>query len=178
MNGIENFKLNIELFKLINYSRSNFLDTFFSYFYLLGKGYVAIPIALVITYLKRPKSIRLLVITLIILGIIVVTIKKLYPVPRPLKSLDKVYSIVEHYKVGSFPSGDAALSMAIAVFISHEFRKKIVYILALTYAILIGYERVYTGNHFPLDIVAGYIVAIVSFLLAKRIDKVWMRRKE
>ena len=40
----ENFYLNRELFYLINHNRHPLLDAFFSKFYLLGKGWVLIPI--------------------------------------------------------------------------------------------------------------------------------------
>ena len=40
----ENFYLNKELFYLINHNRHPLLDAFFSKFYLLGKGWVLIPI--------------------------------------------------------------------------------------------------------------------------------------
>ncbi|MGB9667435.1 MAG: phosphatase PAP2 family protein [Thermosulfidibacteraceae bacterium] len=179
MSSIENFKTNLELFKVINYSRSEFLDTFFSFFYLLGKGQVVIPLILVILILtKRRNSIHLFAIEMIVLGMIVLTIKKVYPVPRPAKTLATAYQIIEYYKIGSFPSGDCALSMASSLFLINEFRSKFLLVILTIYTLLIGYERIYTGNHFPLDVIAGYIVGTISFLIARKILVLWKKKRK
>jgi PAP2 superfamily. len=39
----------------------------------------------------------------------------------------------------------------------------------LVYALLIAYGRVYVGAHFPLDVFAGALIGIFSFLLALRL---------
>jgi hypothetical protein len=47
---IEDFPLNIQLFYFINHARHPFLDWFYKYFYFLGKGFILIPIAILVLF--------------------------------------------------------------------------------------------------------------------------------
>jgi membrane-associated phospholipid phosphatase len=64
----------------------------------------------------------------------------------------------------SFPSGHAATSMAVAVFLLWALRDKdrIYAWFALGWAVLIGLSRIVAGVHYPLDVIAGSAVALVA----------------
>ena len=72
----------------------------------------------------------------------------------------------------SFPSGHAANNMAVATVLILFFGwRGAVY---LPVALLIAYSRVYTGSHWPTDVVTGMILGILGGLLAVRIlDLLW-----
>ena len=74
----------------------------------------------------------------------------------------------------SFPSGHAANNMAVATVLILFFRwRGAVYLPA---ALLIAYSRVYTGAHWPLDVLAGMALGILGGVVAVRVlDLLWRR---
>jgi undecaprenyl-diphosphatase len=66
----------------------------------------------------------------------------------------------------SFPSGHAAFYSAIAFYILLKDKK--LGIFALICAFLISVSRVFVGVHWPIDIVAGFIVGLISALIVDK----------
>lgn len=67
----------------------------------------------------------------------------------------------------SFPSGHAANNMAVATVLMLFYpRRGWIY---LPVALAIGYARIYTGSHWPLDVVAGWLLGLVGGWVAVRI---------
>ena len=66
----------------------------------------------------------------------------------------------------SFPSGHAASSFAAAPTISRLWPggRAVVWVLA----ILVSVSRIYVGVHYPLDVIGGAILGIVSAWIAHR----------
>jgi undecaprenyl-diphosphatase len=60
----------------------------------------------------------------------------------------------------SFPSDHASVSFAIAWLFFREYPKKGIY--ALIFADLIALSRVFVGVHFPIDIICGALIGIIS----------------
>jgi undecaprenyl-diphosphatase len=79
-----------------------------------------------------------------------------------------------HLKGLSFPSGHAANNLAAAtVLILFYPRRGWLY---LPIALLIGYARIYTGSHWPLDVLAGFALGMVCGWMAVLITKgLWLR---
>ncbi|MEN3033510.1 MAG: phosphatase PAP2 family protein [Aquificaceae bacterium] len=157
--NVEDFPLNREVFFAINSRRSKFLDGFFKRFYLFGKGWFGIALLPVI-YLLDSSLVIPYIFALIICGIIVAVLKRIVRAKRPSISLQGVY-VLENLKLKSFPSGDSALSAVVAgtLFMCGLWQ-------GLIYALLIGYGRVYMGVHYPVDVVAGWIVGSLSIFLS------------
>jgi membrane-associated phospholipid phosphatase len=161
----ENFYLNKELFYLINHNRHPLLDAFFSKFYLLGKGWVLIPIFIGL-FIFQKSSLKVFLYTMGISTVLVEVLKHLTKQPRPATLLEDVY-LLEPLHLSSFPSGDSAMAFALASFFLW-LNPKVGFVF-LVYALLIAYGRVYLGAHFPLDVFAGALIGIFSFLLALRL---------
>lgn len=66
----------------------------------------------------------------------------------------------------SFPSGHASLAFAAAASLSLQCKKWYVTLPAYAWAASVGYSRVYLGEHYPSDILAGAAVGIGSAYLA------------
>lgn len=164
--SFELFEPNVSIFYLINHNRHFLLDLFFQYFRLLGKGWVLVP-AFVVVFLLEGERLRLFLATIIIESITVYLLKALFSTPRPASVLRDVY-LLEPLHQKSFPSGDTAMAFALATFFSQGaplWLKAILWI----YALLIGYGRVYLGVHFPLDVVAGALIGVLSYFVALRL---------
>jgi undecaprenyl-diphosphatase len=149
----------------------------------LGNGWVVYWLVLLYVYYynrqKFKESFFLLFLTQIVPGIIDIIIKKAVNRPRPVVAL---HSLIEEGKVhvnvlgrhlteNSFPSGHTVTAFSIAVALSYMFpeHKKVFYILAY----VVAFSRVYDGEHYPLDVIAGgiigYLFAKITLVLYKKI---------
>ncbi len=96
-------------------------------------------------------------------------IKKIIMRPRPCHEINGQV-IMEHIRLlvpcgsgYSFPSSHAVNSFAVATFLSVYYKKY--YWAFFTYAIIIGYSRVYVGAHYPYDVFVGAMVGTVCALV-------------
>ena len=102
------------------------------------------------------RNIFVILISAIIAWLISKAIKFFYFFPRPFETLDNVNLLFEYGDGDSFPSGHATFFSALAT--SFYFYHKYLAIIYIIGAILIGISRIVAGIHWPLDIVAGYII--------------------
>ncbi len=101
------------------------------------------------------------------------TIMRFRPTHEP--SIESLIHTVKGYRGGmyGFYSAHAANSFSVAIFIIALLVKRHTYIiwLALGYAILTSYSRIYLGVHYPGDIITGACVGICFGLLFSEIFK-------
>lgn len=85
------------------------------------------------------------------------TVQRLRPVYEPgIESLaHNVLRKGGHY---GFVSSHAANTFAIFVFTSRIFKNRWYSLLLLVWAIVVSYSRIYSGVHYPLDIIGGALV--------------------
>lgn len=87
---------------------------------------------------------------------------------RPFLKLPDVVSLFD--KTGyAFPSGHATffIALAFALFFSH---RKVGYVFMI-FAVLISLARIAAGVHFPVDILGGFVLGILTAYLVKIIYK-------
>lgn len=139
-----------------------FLDAVMRFFTELG-GPLLLPVvvtALGIFLLTRHKTWQGLLLGIGVGGAAVINIilKLIYQRERP-QLWEQI--IVEHSP--SFPSGHAMASSALVVaiiFIVWRTKYRIVLsALAICFAVLVSYSRLYFGVHYPTDILAGWLVS-------------------
>lgn len=68
-----------------------------------------------------------------------------------------------------FFSSHASNTFFVMAFTAPLFRNRLSFITLLIWALVVSYSRIYNGNHFPLDIVAGMIFGIASGILFYRL---------
>ncbi len=156
--------------------RSSWLDETFI-FLATDFGIVLIVIALVFLITHRHigkgiKNILVIFTTAILAWAVAEVIKYFYISPRPFIALppEKVSLLFEHGSMDSFPSGHATFfsALAVALFAYHK-KIGIAYIIG---ALLIGISRIVVGIHWPIDILAGYIIGgIIGYLVYYFINK-------
>jgi undecaprenyl-diphosphatase len=74
----------------------------------------------------------------------------------------------------SFPSGHAANNMAVATVLILFFGwRGAIY---LPFALLIGYARLYTGAHWPIDVLGGFVLGLIGGILGVNLLEILWRR--
>jgi len=153
-------KWNVRLFHAINSKRNRFLDRFYKYFFRLGKSYT-LPVFLPFFYFSGGiDALVHLAVSLLITGIMMPSIKYTFRHQRPSKLLDNVH-LLEPVTLKSFPSADTAYAftlLGVILFYGNIW----IDIVFVVYALLIAYGRVYMGAHFPIDVIVGALVGVVS----------------
>jgi membrane-associated phospholipid phosphatase len=75
----------------------------------------------------------------------------------------------------SFPSGHAVIVSIGAVYSLLTFRRKWIALLLLVEALVVGFSRVYTFEHFPTDVVAGFAIGSAITFAGLMLEKRYLR---
>jgi undecaprenyl-diphosphatase len=137
-------------------------------------AYVLVAVFLIIVI--KNKNWRLLVIAgvSVFLSRFVITelIRFFYFVPRPFMNNPAVHQLIFNETSGSFPSGHAAAFFALAMAVWFFSKRWSVFFFIC--AILMGIARVMAGVHWPIDILGGAIIGILSaWLICKISGKIY-----
>ena len=160
-----------EGFFLMNPIHHNYLNLIFIPLTYLGDGLFVIAFALVLFFLKR-KFLSLMIISSYLLsGIIAQVLKYFITEARPAFYLEKSnypYFIdgVTLHNFHSFPSGHTASAFALAAVLSFSVMNKTHSLIFLILAALVGYSRIYLGNHFMDDVLAGSAIGLLSSIIS------------
>lgn len=127
---------------------------------------------------RRPLLMEFLVWTSVV-SYVCVAIFMVFPVDPPWMHADVVrvlserdfadYTAVDTNPSAAFPSMHAALPAAMALFFFLRYPERSLYAwLCLFFALAIGFSVVYLGEHWVIDVLAGYAAAAVTALLCSR----------
>ena len=115
-------------------------------------------------FLQKKREILSIVFPCILAYLIATILKFLLHMPRPILALSDIFPLFPKTTF-AFPSEHATLFMALAVSIFF-LHKKAGY-LFMVFALIIGIARIIAGVHFPLDILAGFILGSVIAYFVK-----------
>ncbi len=159
-----------ESFILLNSFHHDLLDYFFVYWTSTGDGLFIIAIALGFTIRKNYKLAILLIAAFLFSGLLVQVAKTIFHFPRPRLCIsNETYKhFIQGISLGgysSFPSGHSTSIFAAVTIISIYYRNNHLAAILFLAAITTGYSRIYLGQHFLPDVMAGALLGIFSAAL-------------
>ena len=158
------------LFWMLNQQHSYAGDLFFRYFTHVGDGLFMLAGGIILLGLGRRKLGVMILISFIVSGLIAQGVKKYKPEPRPgryFTQIDRIHKVQDQPLTGnnSFPSGHTTTAFAffsLLAFVTHKKGLQMFYFLC---AMLVGYSRIYLGQHFFKDVYAGAMLGFSTSLL-------------
>ena len=168
-------------FFLLNGNHNSYFDLFFKYYTHAGDGWTWVPVVLACIFFKKKYLVAVIagIVFSTLLGQIlkrVVFPDELRPITFladnfPVHIIDGVYMLKTH----SFPSGHTTTAFTIALILAHIINKKSWSVILPLLALLAGYSRVYLGEHFLTDVLAGICIGILSAILALMVYKSFIK---
>jgi undecaprenyl-diphosphatase len=171
--------LDAELFLVVNQLPHNrWLNGFFRFFTLIFTGglgwYLIMVLAILVDHRKGSRVVRHTILPLSAASSMVeFPIKTFFHRTRPFIAF--IQAIVIGKKPGSwsFPSGHSASAFAGAWLLSHDFpgQGPLFFLLAA----LVGFSRIYLGDHYPGDVLSGALSGMALAESVQRVQQAVMR---
>lgn len=172
-----------ELFLFLNGKHIDWLDPVMLFLSSYTNWFLACFIMLVVIYWKakdwKKTSSFFFMLSIGVSALLTNIIKLIIGRPRPIhdKAWEATIHAIEKYSESfSFFSSHSATTFTMAVFFFLFFRKNRFYgILALIWAALVAYSRIYVAKHYPFDVIVGIIfgtmIGMLGFWAFERFKK-------
>ena len=173
MNIIQNADISILLY-IQEHIRKEWMNGFWRTITFLGDGgWFWILLAVVLLIMKKTRKAGAAAAIALVIGALItnVCLKNMVARVRPYDTYSALIPIVTKPLDWSFPSGHTCASFASA-FVYFRLLPKKYGIPALVLACMIAFSRLYLGVHYTTDVLAGYLIVLLSSVLA-----VWMVRR-
>ncbi|MFH0787536.1 MAG: phosphatase PAP2 family protein [Pseudomonadota bacterium] len=163
-------ELDTHLFFWINQGQRNpFFDLIMPYITEFDHWKYLILVAWLLLFALGGKKMKIaLGLTAILVGLLDYSnsffFKHLFTRPRPCNVLAGVHTFWPCPRSFSFPSNHAANIFGAVFFLSYIYRSWSFFLLPV--AILVGYSRVYVGEHYPFDVLGGAFLGALGAGLA------------
>ena len=175
---------NVALFYFMNRIMSYAGDGLWTHLSLLGDGQLVI--LFVLPFLgRRPDVVWQYLLATLLAGLFVYGMKELFSTLRPPAALlaGSFHLIGPDLQNNAFPSGHTTAFFVIAGLVCLQRINAWLKFLVLLLAILVGFSRIASGVHWPLDVLGaatgGWIVAILAVWLAQHFQiglNIWVQR--
>lgn len=156
-------------FQIFDLSKHNFmLDTLMVFFadYLIFICFFLVVFSWFKKDINNKKGLLLSILSLMVGFLIIKSIVFIYFEPRPFITYP-IVPLINHAADDSFPSDHTSI-LAILTFSFLFYKTRLSKFLLLS-TILTGFSRIYVGVHYPLDILGGFLVGILSVSISWKI---------
>lgn len=163
------------LLQIQQHLRSDLLTPFMKIITFLGNGgWFWILCAAILLAVPRTRKTGYAAVLSLIFGAIVTNLllKNIVARPRPFTEIQGLVPLITKPTDFSFPSGHTTASFAVALVMLWMLPGKYG-IPAVVLAALIAFSRLYLGVHYPTDVLAGFLVALMGSILS-----VWIVKKK
>lgn len=147
-----------QIVEMLNPDAPSLLDYLFISISALGEWKFAGAASFVV-FLKNRSIGKKMLLAFFITLLFIFPLKTLIDEPRPYVAYKEIREIGWHEETSSFPSGHAAFAFSYFVVLSKTFGRRKTF---LTAALLIAFTRLYLGQHYPLDIIAGAVLGLFT----------------
>ena len=170
--------IQMDLLYFINIGLQNpFFDSIVPIIYSLTD--VRVMLALIILLimaswlLKKEKLNKIAILMLIAFGlssVFIFTSKIFYPSTRPFLAFESIRLTVHDNGFYSFPSGHFCIATTLlsVVLLKVEKYRRELFALSFLYLLILAFVVMYGGVHYPIDIIGGGILGIVSAVIVIR----------
>lgn len=152
-----------------------------------GDVWVLFPFAVILTIIRRTRKAGLIfLIAIVILAIAVAYMKPFFGRVAPPYQFDPAIDLPENFGIEgdslapfaagfSYPSGHASRVTALAIIVGHIVyqKSKPASYAVWAYAILVAVTRVYVQQHFPLDLIGGFLLSMIISTVLVNAMKIW-----
>lgn len=157
-------------FILLNPYHSAFLNFVFEGVTVLGDGIFSIAFCVALLFIKKRYLSFIVFISFATSGIVTQVIKDFISEARPALFLEKSNYpyFIDHvtlHNFHSFPSGHTTSAFALVSIIAFAVKDKKYAIPLLALAALVGYSRIYLGQHFLIDVTAGSFIGVLFSII-------------
>jgi len=162
--------MELQILHAIQGIHQEWLTEILRFFTTMGEsGLVWIVIAIVLTCIPKTRKCGLTMMIAMAVTYLVgnLFLKNVIARPRPCAVDTGVTLKIPFPSEYSFPSGHTSNGFAAAVTIFSYYRKA--GILSLLVAAIIAFSRLYLGVHYPGDVLAGFLVALLTSTVACRL---------
>lgn len=170
-------------FILINGYYNPALNVFFSWATWLGDGIIYVPIVLYCIIFNRKFFLP------VVFGILIATFLthflKRIVFPGELRPISlEAQKIIIHKVPGvamnrehSFPSGHTGTAFSMALLLVTVMKRRVWAFILPMVAFFVGYSRIYLGQHYVTDVLAGMCVGIVTAFLSLWLYDLYLKKR-
>ncbi len=157
-------------FVLLNPYHSDFLNFVFEGITLLGDGFFSVAFCLALLLAKKRHLSFIVFVSFATSGIFAQVLKDFISEARPALFLQKTNYpyFIDHvtlHNFHSFPSGHSTSAFALVSIIAFAVKDKKYAIPLLMLGALVGYSRIYLGQHFLLDVSVGSFIGVLFSII-------------
>jgi membrane-associated phospholipid phosphatase len=153
------------------YHRST-LDTIFAWITFLGDGTFTVIVFVILLIRRHWSQATQVIAAFLFSALLAQLLKSLFSMPRPKQFFAPgVYPYfidgVTHIGFASFPSGHTTSIFALATLMAIFARSRNLKIACLLGGVLVGYSRIYLGQHFLGDVLMGSCIGTITAVLVR-----------
>ncbi len=140
------------------------------FFTWLGTPYILVWITATIFWCVDARTGHRFAFFILFGGVVNEALKLVFHLPRPYWMDSRIASIGHASSSFGFPSGHAQIS-AVWMYIGGLLHSRLGWALAILTAFLVGVSRVFLGQHFPLQVLWGWLLGFVLYLVFIRLEQ-------
>lgn len=159
----------MEVIKFIQQFSNPFLDIFFSIITNLGGQTIGVVTSLILFWcIDKKLGFKFLYAMLFSFSLNNI-LKGFFNAKRPIGAEGIISGEINTATGSSFPSGHSQGNGTAFAFLMNQYRNKFIWIVGIAMLILVPLSRLYFGVHWPIDVVMGTLIGILSVFISNKI---------